>query len=239
MNTFNRVLIAVLLLAAMVVCSFFLIVPAALDGLVQRLVALNEYQLGLATFQRYLYGGLLALVLVVVLALLFALEVRRRGPRSIRVEKTAGGEVKISVASIVDRLKFEIDQVPGVLQVKPQVSAHRGGVKLDLDVLAPTDVNLPDSAQQVIELARAVIVDMMGLKFSGVPKVNVRTVSRPRTQMRPIEQARRPQAPAPQPSQPASFAPAPVRDTVVSEPQPDSEIGDTCAEDSSEPGATK
>ena len=69
-STFNRVMIVILLLVAVVVCSAFLIVPAVLDALVRQLAALNDYLVGLEWYQRIPLGILFAPALDVVFILL-------------------------------------------------------------------------------------------------------------------------------------------------------------------------
>jgi hypothetical protein len=180
MSTFNRVVIVILLLVAIVICSAFLIVPAVLDTLVRQLAALNDFLAGLEWYQRIPLGVLFAAALNVVFILLIIFEVRRPAPKAIRVERASGGEVTISVASIADRLKFEIDQLPGVLQVKPRVSARRRGVQVELDVQAAAGINVPATADRVAELAREVVEGKIGLKLARSPKLNIRTVAYPR-----------------------------------------------------------
>jgi hypothetical protein len=214
-STFNRVVIVILLLVAVVVCSAFLIVPAMLDVLVGQLTALNDFLAGLEWYQRIPLGILFSAALDVVFILLIIFELRRPVPRAIRVEKASGGDVTISVASIADRLKFEIDQLPGVLQVKPRVSARRRGVQVELDVQAAAGIDVPATADRVAEVARDVVEEKIGLKLARSPKLNIRTVSYPRT---PLWRA-----------QPEEEVTAPSTELVPAEEteeESDSEMGD-------------
>jgi hypothetical protein len=126
-------------------------------------------------------GVILAFVVDFILVLLIIMEMRRPKVKFIRVEKAAGGEVQVSVASIVDRLKHEVDALPGVLKVKPHVAGRRGGVavKLEVDIAAGLDV--PVQAGQIVETVRQAVEEKMGLTMAKTPKVNLRTV--PYTQL--------------------------------------------------------
>jgi hypothetical protein len=180
MNTFNRILVVVGLLAALVACSTVLIVPTAVDGLVRQLAVLSQRLGTLRPLVRVGLGVLFALTLDIVLVLLLVLELRRPQPRAIRVERVAGGEVTISVSSIVDRLRYELDLLPGILRVKPKVRARRGGVVVTLDVQAAAPLDVPQNAEHLVETARAVIEERLGLRLARPPRVELRTVEPPR-----------------------------------------------------------
>jgi hypothetical protein len=143
------------------------------------LAALSDYLSGVESYVRLPLGILLALVLDFVFALLIFLEVRRSTKRAIRVEKSAGGEVLINVASIADRLKYEVDQLPSILRSKSWVFGKRGGVVVGLDVETVAGVNVPEQAEQIVEVARQVVEEKMGLKLARPPKVNMRVVPYP------------------------------------------------------------
>jgi hypothetical protein len=108
--------------------------------------------------------------------LLIIVEIRRPKVKFIHVEKAAGGEVRVSIASIVDRLRHEVDALPGVLKVKPRVSGRRGGVAIRLDVDIAAGLDVPVQAEQIVETVRQAVEEKMGLKIAKTPKVNLRTV---------------------------------------------------------------
>jgi hypothetical protein len=182
MNAINRAVIVILLLVTMIVCSTLLVRPATvLNAVAQQSSALASLFAEHPRFSgpwlvRVFTGGLFALALDIVLVLFLILEVRRPKPKAIRVEQATGGEVEVSINSIADRLKYEVDQLPGVLRVKPRVSARRGGVVIALDVETIAGVEVPQKAEQIVEMARQVVEDRMGLKISKPPKVNLRAV---------------------------------------------------------------
>lgn len=192
MNTVNRIIVVVLLLVAVVLCTITLLFPVrVLDAIARQPAALAD---SLREFGRYspewfgrvFLGGLFALTLDIVFGLLIILEVRRPKPKAIRVEKAGGGEVQISIASITDRLKYEVNQLSNVLRSKPRVSTKRGGVVVKLDVETAAGIDVPEKAEQIVETARRVVEERMGLKLARPPKVNLRAVPYPRTPRGPF-----------------------------------------------------
>jgi len=188
MNVVNRVLVVILLLVAIVLCSILLAMPVrVLDTIAQQSAVLvdvlREYErYSVEWFLRVGLGVLFAATLDIVLVLLIILEVRRPTLKAIRVEKVGGGEVQVSIASIADRLKYEIDQLSGVLRSKPKVSARRGGVVVELDVETAAGIDVPMKAEQIVETARRVVEEKMGLKLHRSPKVNLRARPYSKTQ---------------------------------------------------------
>jgi hypothetical protein len=207
MNTVNRVVVVALLVTVGMLCCVLLVgsrwvVPA----LAKQLVELGDSLRGLRWYQLEIPGIALALAMTVILAFLVILEVRRPRARFIRVEKAAGGEVQVSVASIVDRLKHEIDALPGVLGVKPRVTSRRGGVAIHLQVDIAAGLDVPVQAGQIVETARLVVEDRMGLKMARVPKVSLRAVPYPKM-VKPGERMSVERPPEPPPPIKASVAP--------------------------------
>jgi hypothetical protein len=100
MNTMNRALIVILLLVAIVLCSVLLVAPVRVLGAVaQQSVALVDFLNSMRTFVRVGLGILFAAVLDIILVLFLIAEVRRPAQKAIRVKKTSGGEVQVSVNS--------------------------------------------------------------------------------------------------------------------------------------------
>ena len=201
MNSVNRVLIVILLLVAMVLCSVLLVAPVrVLTAVAQQSAALVQFLNGMRVFARVGLGILFAVVLDIIILLILIAEVRRPTAKAIRVKKTAGGEVQVSVNSIADRLKYEVDQLSGVLRTKPQVMAKRGGVAVELDVETAAEIDVPEKAERIVETARQVVEEKMGLKLARPPKVNLRAVPYPSTPGRPRVSAQPTPKPAPEPA---------------------------------------
>jgi hypothetical protein len=212
MNTFNRVVVACLLLIGAMLCCVLLVggkwvLPALADQLGMWADSLDQVQPYVAAG----VGAAIAFVVDLVLILLFILEVRPPRRKFIRAEKAAGGEVQVSIASIAERLKHEVGALPGVLSAKPKVLGRRGGVVVYLEVDMAAGLDVTSQAEQIVETARQVVEERMGLKMARLPKVHVRTVAYPHTAVerrRPSEPEPAP-APAPPPIQVVELPPAP------------------------------
>ncbi|MGD2164814.1 MAG: alkaline shock response membrane anchor protein AmaP [Anaerolineae bacterium] len=192
MNTFNRVVLVVLLLAVMGVCSLILILPLrTLWTVAQQANALARWLELVRPVVRLPAGILLALIVDLVGILFIVLEVRRPPAKSINVEQASGGEVTLSVASIADQLQVGLSQLPGIMQVKPKVSAKRKGVMVELDARISADAGVPDMAEKMVEKIQHVIEEKMGLNLARPAKVNIEAVRDKAGQRPPAE------APAP------------------------------------------
>jgi hypothetical protein len=177
MNTFNRIVLVILLLAAMILCSFVFVVPVqALRVLAQQAGGVADFLARVRPVVRLLVGILLALIVDLVCILLIVLEVRRSASRSIRVEQASGGEVTLSIASIADQVKAEVNQLPEVLQAKPKVTAKRKGVLVELDAKIAAEAGVPGKAEKIVETVRRVVEEKMGLRLARAPKVNIEAV---------------------------------------------------------------
>lgn len=181
MNTVNRVVLVILLLAVMVVCSFVLVLPVETLRTVAQLSRALADSLGLVRpVVRLPVGILLAVVVNVVAMVLIILEVGRRAPTSIKVEQVTGGEATLGVSSIADQLRAEVKQLPGVMQVKPKVSARRKGVVIEIDAKIAAESGVHGEAEKIVETARRVVEEKMGLRLARPPKVNIEAVRPPR-----------------------------------------------------------
>lgn len=182
MNAVNRVLMVLILLVAIVLCSVVLVFPVrVLDAVAEQSADLVGLLNGLEWYVRLAMGIVVALIIDALLVFLIVLEVRRPSRKAIRVEKAAGGEVLIGVASIADRVRYEVDQLPGVLRTRPKVTGKRAGVVVELDVEGATTINVPEQAEQIVRVVQRAVEEDMGLKLARLPKVNLRVVPYPKT----------------------------------------------------------
>lgn len=180
MNTLNRVVIVVLVLLVGLACNVTLAIPVRiLSAAAQQQAALVDYINNLNFYLRVGVCVLIALALDIVFVLLLVVELRRPKTRAIRVEQAAGGVVEVSIGSIADRLKYEVERLQGVLRSKSKVSGKRRGVRVELDVDIATGLEVPTKAEQIVETARQVVEEKMGLKLARPPKVNLRAVTGP------------------------------------------------------------
>lgn len=185
MNTFNRITVIILLLVTAALCTTLLVLLAFnVPVLGKAAEQLNDAEDLFSRLHWYIRAPLaisLALTVDIILILVFILEVRRPKPRAIRVERATGGEVLVNIASIADRLRYEVDGLENVLRARPKVSAKRGGVVIEMEVETAAGLDVPAQAERILETARQVVEEKLGLKLARPPKVDMRAVPYPKT----------------------------------------------------------
>jgi hypothetical protein len=172
MNVFNRLLVILLILVIVVLTAVIVIVPRQSAGLGEQFFGtMGQYtdsylQHNWALFAsgRVIIGGAIVLICLILLWL----ELRRPRKKTIRVQKTAGGEASIAVDSVAQRLAYNIDQLPDVVKVSPRLTARARGVDIDLILETSPDVDVPMKTEEVLQVSREVIEDRMGLKLGKV-----------------------------------------------------------------------
>ncbi len=138
---------------------------------------------------------LCAVLLDVLLIGLLALEIRGPARHTLRVAKVGGGEVSVTAESLAERIQYHVDQLADVINVQVKVAPRGGGVDLDLNIQTGADVNVPEKAEQVLQVAKQVVEDKMGLALAGKPRVHIHVTPTPPLAVRPT--SNRPSAPPP------------------------------------------
>jgi hypothetical protein len=227
MNVLNRVVTILLLLALIPVFTVGLIAPReAIELLRDGLDELHAQLDPSPSTVQMLIRVLLAVVIDAVLVFLLYLQVRRPVQEGVPVKRVEGSEAQIAIDSVVGRLSYQIDRLPGVLSVEPSVVSRRRGVEVALDIEMAADVNLTANIEQVSAVARGVVEDDLGLKLRGKPKINLRTVPYP--EPAPAVEIER-ELPAEPDAGPELGGPAPAADAEL--------IGDSGAGEVHEPGS--
>ncbi len=174
MNTFNRVVVILLLLATIVVMTVALVVPQPMIEVLQGWLWNLDYNLALVSPLTLLVVGVaLALLVDVVCVVLIWLEIRRRRPRAIRVQSISGGQAELTVESVARRLEHNISQLEGVTSIKPNVWGRRGGVEVEIDLETSPEVDVPTKTEEVCQVTREAVEDKMGLSLRKV-RVNIK-----------------------------------------------------------------
>ena len=184
MNIFNRVIMTLLFLALIVLTAVVAIAPAqSLDVTAkffqwahQNIVAYMQGR-DWAYFAagRVIIGGA-----IVIICLLFIwLELRRPRRKTIRAQKMEGGEARIAIDSIAQRLSYNIDKLPDVIKVSPRITDRARGVDVDLVLETSPDIDVPMKTAEVPQVVREVIEDRMGLKLGKV-QINVKHAPYPK-----------------------------------------------------------
>lgn len=173
MNVFNRVLMTVVILLAILIVVILAVAPLrSFDVLATFFrnvsTSVTTYQAAhwpiFATAQVILGGGLF----ILGIALLWA-EFRSPRRKMIRAQKLAGGESHIAVDSITQRLAYNLDQLPDVVSAAPRVVGYSRGA-VDLEVLLETapEIDVPMKSGEVMQVTKEIVQDRMGLKLGKV-----------------------------------------------------------------------
>jgi hypothetical protein len=199
-NTFNRIVMILLILAAFFIVSIGLSVPAESLAVIRggadnTLSTMNRIRPEFIVSFRALLVLCAAFIDVLLIGLL-VLEVRGPAKRTLRVQRVGGGEVAVTAESLVERLQYQIDQLADVIGVKARVTPRGGGVDVQVSLQTGADVNVPEKAEQVLEITRQVVEDQMGLKLARKPRVNVHAMPTPGVPSRAVTPAR-PSRPTP------------------------------------------
>ena len=172
MNVFNRLIVILLLFALIVLTVIFVIQPGWSLGLVEAFVEwLHQGVLDyMDTDALFFAGGRVVIggAIIIVCLLIVWLELRRPRKKTIRAQKMAGGEARIATESVEQRLAYNIDQLPDVIKVSPHIIGKSRGVDLDLLLETSPEIDVPMKTEEVMQVAREVIVERMGLKLGKV-----------------------------------------------------------------------
>jgi hypothetical protein len=173
MNVFNRLVIVVLVLALIVLTAIIVIEPGGVLGTTSLFSGWARDQIEIYRSGQYQYlflGGRIVIggIIVLLCLLILWLELRRPRKKTIAVQKLAGGEAQVSIDSISQRLAYNIDQLPDVINVSPRITSRTRGVDIDLLLETSPDIDVPMKTEEVLEVTREVIVERMGLKLGKV-----------------------------------------------------------------------
>lgn len=206
MNTINRVIIVVALLALMAALTAVCVVPHVIFTTVgQWMVELGRYFDSAQPAWRLILGLLLAVALDIILLLLIFLEVRPGPRRFIRVQQVTGGMATISTESITQQLAYQLDPIPGVIKVTPKVNAKGDKVRAIVDVEVTAGSDVPALATELMEAVKTVLADSLGLQVYGQPEVRIKVAPGPT----PVIKKTRPAPEEPLPPQPSETVAAP------------------------------
>ena len=177
MNVFNRVVMIVLILLAMV--GLLILTAAPLSTLAVLIQFLETARVGLEAM--YASGPLIfvaaqvaiGLAIVLIFGTLLGLEVRRGRPAMVQVTTAEGGRANVLLDSVAMRLAYHLDQLADVISVTPHVRAKGNVVYVDLDVETSPDVEVPMKTQEILHVTREVIEERMGLKL-GRAEIRIR-----------------------------------------------------------------
>jgi hypothetical protein len=179
-NVFNRFITIILWLLLMLLCAVIAVFPIqCLTFAQQALGVAIIYLQNLEGAQLWLYLaarlGLLVAGVVIFGGLLWG-ELRPARPKTLRVQTQNGSRAEVTTDSVARRLAWQIDQLADVISVTPLITAHGRAVDVTLDLRTAPEVDVPMKTDEVVNCAREVIVERMGLQPG---KIQVRITHAP------------------------------------------------------------
>lgn len=188
MNVLNRILVVIGLLIALPLGMAMCVAPILILGaLGQGLDSLVSGLNATPAPARTLLGILFALAWMVVCLLLLILELRRPPRRMVRVEQVDGGVAEVNLKSITDHIAHELEQLPGVLRVRPRASVRRNAVAVEVEVETAGDMAVPAQASQIVDVVRHAVEEKIGVRLAQPPQVRMHITPAPSMIRRPVE----------------------------------------------------
>jgi hypothetical protein len=181
MNVFNRILaiLTVLLLAGILV--LVLLNPlAAVDGIK---AGVSYFEQGLFQDQFFVIFLASGIVLLLILAIILWLEVRRPRRKMVRIKTQGEGNAQLEIQSVAQSLEYRIDELAGVRQVRPQIISRGNDVDVIISLDTSPSVNVPMLTDQIVNLCHEIIENQLGLKIHGKVRINVHHEPYPRGTM--------------------------------------------------------
>ncbi len=172
MNVFNRILVVLVLLGGLALAALLAVFPLPALETAQRGLALAiDFLRNLASSQFALFVAgrvLLALLAVLIFGALLWGEIRAPRRKAVRVQTREGTIAEVAADSVSQRLAWHIDQIADVISVVPQVTPHGRAVDVVLDLETAPDVDVPMKTEEVVQCAKDIIVERMGLQAGRI-----------------------------------------------------------------------
>ncbi|MBN1178727.1 MAG: alkaline shock response membrane anchor protein AmaP [Anaerolineae bacterium] len=210
MNVLNRIIVVLLVVISIFACWAVSLSPITIFQKVGGdMVSLgNALEAFRSTGLRVLAGVALAMVWTLLCLIFLVLQFYRPKPKAVRVDKVGGGEVQVSLKTISDRIAYDIDQLPGVVRVRPKVSAQRGGVAVEVAIETAGKSEVPEQAARIVDMIRESVEERVGVKLSGPPRVKLHAAPVPVVIPTPVPAPVVEKPTAPEPAEPPAADPA-------------------------------
>ena len=172
MNVINRILVILGIFVTLVIALVMLINPFGV-----LLVLPSLFQTGYENLSSLYLSNplvftvvqvLLAVIVGVLLLLFLFWEIRPHRQDNVQVKTTGGSQATVTTDAVSQRLVYQIDQLPEVLNVYPRVNGRKERVDIDLQLETTPDINIPAKTDEVTTLVKEVVEKQMGLKLGRV-----------------------------------------------------------------------
>ena len=184
MNTFNRFLVILITLTGICFSLGALLVVWALPS--ELGTTLRQTALLMRDSPLLLQGLVTAFAVSFTLVALLILvgEFTPQGPSAtIPLAGVSGGGATVSLESVTERIKNDVEQVPGVRMARPRVRLVRRAVDVLVEVRPEPETHLPAKAEEVHQVVRRAVEERLGVRLRNI-RVNFQPEA-PRANTRP------------------------------------------------------
>ncbi len=175
LDFFNRLIASLLWILLLAIFGIIALMPLQAFEAVQAALTQIEGQLTLwqrASNTNFVIGQIaVAVSSVLLFGSLVLLELWPRRRRGVRIHTREGGSAELDTSSVARRLAWHLDQLAEVITVLPDVKARGSAVDVRLEIETAPDVDVPMKTDEVVEVARDIIEQDMGLRLG---KLDVR-----------------------------------------------------------------
>lgn len=208
MNVFNRIVMVLAILVALLVATYVMVDPYGAVMLTRDGLDVFEQLIYQDQFYNFFLLGLGGLDLL--LLILLWLELRRGRRRTARI-RTKRGAAELGIQSVAQSLEYRIDELAGVRKVRTHIVSHGRDVSIRVDLDTSPSVNIPVLTDQIANLCHDIVEGQLGIRIHGKVQINVKHEPYPRGTMPPT---------GPLGEQPITMPPAPAREEAAPAPPP-------------------
>lgn len=87
--------------------------------------------------------------------------------------KTASGEVTIALTAVEDLIRQIAFVIPQIKELRPDVTASKKGITVDLKVTLRSEANLPELTSRLQDITRAKIQEVLGVEEEIIIKIHI------------------------------------------------------------------
>ncbi len=175
LDLFNRLVASLVWIVLLAIFCIIALMPLQAVASVQAALIQIEGQLALwrsVSNTNFIIGQIaVAVSSVLLFGALILLELWPRRQRGVRIHTREGGSAELDTSSVARRLAWHLDQLAEVITVLPDVKARGSSVDVRLEIETAPDVDVPMKTDEVVEVARDIIEQDMGLRLG---KLDVR-----------------------------------------------------------------
>jgi hypothetical protein len=165
MNFLNRLLALVLILLLLALGLVLMLFPREVLQWTRLTIEAVERAFTPVTQATLIVAGLGLALLAVILLLL---ELTPRRPAAVRLLQVSSGEARLTTDAIAQRIKRELEALPDILRVTPQVHSRGKSVDLRLAIETDSEADVGPAVERACQLAREVAETRMGVRVNRV-----------------------------------------------------------------------